>query len=35
MNCYPAIAEKIQNDAVHIELAIRHAIELAWTRGHQ
>lgn len=31
---YPAIAEKFKTTASRVERAIRHAIEVAWTRGN-
>ncbi len=31
---YPAIAKKHQTTASRVERAIRHAIEVAWSRGH-
>ena len=30
---YPGIAERFQTSASKVERAIRHAIEVAWTRG--
>lgn len=30
---YPAIAKKYQTTASRVERAIRHAIEVAWSRG--
>lgn len=32
---YPEIAKKYQTTASRVERAIRHSIEVAWTRGHQ
>ncbi|OMD81181.1 hypothetical protein BSK53_19380 [Paenibacillus odorifer] len=31
---YPAIAEKFKTTPSRVERAIRHAIEVAWTRGN-
>ncbi|SDE68203.1 Sporulation initiation factor Spo0A C terminal [Paenibacillus sp. UNCCL117] len=31
---YPAIAEKYKTTPSRVERAIRHAIEVAWTRGN-
>ena len=32
---YPEIAKKYQTTSSRVERAIRHSIEVAWTRGHQ
>ena len=32
---YPSIAEKFDSSPTKVERAIRHAIELGWTRGNQ
>ena len=32
---YPSIADKFDTSASKVERAIRHAIELGWTRGNQ
>ncbi|MDP4091697.1 MAG: sporulation initiation factor Spo0A C-terminal domain-containing protein, partial [Bacillota bacterium] len=31
---YPSIAEKYHTTASRVERAIRHAIEVVWSRGH-
>ena len=31
---YPAVARRYQTTAACVERSIRHAIQLAWTRGH-